>query len=270
MLEHRQDPGSSRLRRLVPTVGSFFCQLRLVDAFREYDQFFALSRRRHVPPNFAEIRHILNIAQVRRGSALSLQIILSTRAASMLPLIIPALSVYKSKRAAAITVNRFNAETLDTYARRDCAVLAPARPHTPFVLSPSLPASRPPARPPALQAPCFARPPAAPCRPPPLADASECVTMNHLNFCRLQVHSSADTLRLITFDADGTLYADGAAIERNNAMIGHIINLMRSNVHVAIVTAAGYPGDAGKFSKRVAGLLDAFKRLNLPVDITNR
>lgn len=31
----------------------------------EYDEFFALSRRQYVPPNFAELRHILNIAQVR-------------------------------------------------------------------------------------------------------------------------------------------------------------------------------------------------------------
>ena len=32
--------------------------------YRRYDEFFALSRRRFVPPNFAEMRHVLNIAQV--------------------------------------------------------------------------------------------------------------------------------------------------------------------------------------------------------------
>jgi IMP and pyridine-specific 5'-nucleotidase len=57
----------SRLRRIVPTVGSFFTPLKLVDAFREYDSFFHLSRRRYIPPNFAELRHILNIAQVGGG-----------------------------------------------------------------------------------------------------------------------------------------------------------------------------------------------------------
>ncbi len=31
-----------------------------------YDEFFALSRRRFVPPNFAEMRHVLNIAQVSK------------------------------------------------------------------------------------------------------------------------------------------------------------------------------------------------------------
>ena len=49
---------------MVPSTGNFFTPLRLVDAFLEYDEFFALSRRKYVPPNFAEIRHILNIAQV--------------------------------------------------------------------------------------------------------------------------------------------------------------------------------------------------------------
>jgi hypothetical protein len=60
----KQDPARSRLRRMVPKVGSFFTPLKLVEAFREYDEFFALSRRRYVPPNFAEMRHVLNIAQV--------------------------------------------------------------------------------------------------------------------------------------------------------------------------------------------------------------
>ena len=45
-------------------MGSIFTPLRLGEAFMEYDEFFALSRRRYVPPNFAELRHVLNIAQV--------------------------------------------------------------------------------------------------------------------------------------------------------------------------------------------------------------
>ena len=50
---------------MVPKLGAFFTPLRLVDAFQEYDEFFSLSRRKYVPPNFAELRHILNIAQAR-------------------------------------------------------------------------------------------------------------------------------------------------------------------------------------------------------------
>ncbi|BDA49790.1 IMP-specific 5'-nucleotidase 1 [Coccomyxa sp. Obi] len=145
--EHRQDPKRSRLKRMVPSVGSFFTPLKLVEAFNEYDEFFALSRRRYISPNFAEMRHVLNIAQV---------------------------------------------------------------------------------------------------------------------------HSSAKGLRLVTFDADGTLYADGCHMEHDNEMVGHIISLMRSNIDVAIVTAAGYPGEPERFEQRVEGLLAAFRRLKLPAEITDR
>ena len=43
-----------------------------------------------------------------------------------------------------------------------------------------------------------------------------------------------------------------------------------SNVHVAIVTAAGYPGAPERFEQRVEGLLAAFRQLNLPQHITDR
>ncbi|KAJ9533609.1 hypothetical protein QJQ45_026671, partial [Haematococcus lacustris] len=85
-----------------------------------------------------------------------------------------------------------------------------------------------------------------------------------------QVHASADAMKLITFDADGTLYADGSHFQQDNAMIAHIINLMRCNVHVGIVTAAGYPGEAHKFESRLAGLLETFRKLRLPAEIINR
>eukprot|EP00201_Polytomella_parva_P015416 CAMPEP_0175050918 /NCGR_PEP_ID=MMETSP0052_2-20121109/7512_1 /TAXON_ID=51329 ORGANISM="Polytomella parva, Strain SAG 63-3" /NCGR_SAMPLE_ID=MMETSP0052_2 /ASSEMBLY_ACC=CAM_ASM_000194 /LENGTH=377 /DNA_ID=CAMNT_0016315147 /DNA_START=281 /DNA_END=1412 /DNA_ORIENTATION=- len=145
--EHHRDPVNSRLQRLIPNIGQVFSPLPLVEAFKEYDAFFALSRRRYVPANFAELRHVVNIAQV---------------------------------------------------------------------------------------------------------------------------YASAPTLKLITFDADGTLYADGAHIGQDNQMIAHIVNLMCNNVHVAIVTAAGYPGEPRKFERRVQGLLTAFKRLRLSEEITSR
>ncbi|KAK9861437.1 hypothetical protein WJX84_001213 [Apatococcus fuscideae] len=147
IVEHRQDGSRSRLKRMVPTLGCFFTPLRLVEAFQEYDRFFALSRRTYVPPNFAELRHILNIAQV---------------------------------------------------------------------------------------------------------------------------HASAQSLKLCAFDADGTLYADGHHIEHDNQMVSLIVSLMRSGVYVAIVTAAGYPGEADRFEQRIEGLVNAFRRLRLPQVITDR
>lgn len=53
-------------------------------------------------------------------------------------------------------------------------------------------------------------------------------------------------------------------------MIQLIIDLMNLGVHVAIVTAAGYPGDAERFEQRVQGLLAAFRQQRLPDHITDR
>lgn len=52
--------------------------------------------------------------------------------------------------------------------------------------------------------------------------------------------------------------------------VAHIVSLMRSGIDVAIVTAAGYPGEPERFEQRVAGLLAAFRRLKLPAEITDR
>ncbi|EHA18865.1 hypothetical protein ASPNIDRAFT_123758, partial [Aspergillus niger ATCC 1015] len=63
---HQQDdaPGKSKLKLLVPTVGTFFTPLYLVDAFRRQDAQRFISRRRFVAPSFNDIRLILNSAQL--------------------------------------------------------------------------------------------------------------------------------------------------------------------------------------------------------------
>ncbi|KAJ3354192.1 IMP 5'-nucleotidase [Allomyces javanicus] len=54
----------SRLNMLVPTIGRFFTDLPLRNAFLAHDDRLALAARRHVPPSFNEIRGILNTAQL--------------------------------------------------------------------------------------------------------------------------------------------------------------------------------------------------------------
>ena len=125
----------ANIYRQVPKLGYFFHPLPLSKALAEYDEFCALTKRKYVRPNFAEVRHIINIAQV---------------------------------------------------------------------------------------------------------------------------HASAKDVKLVTFDADGTLYADGKHFEEDNQMIDKILQLMEIGVHVAIVTAAGYPDDAKRFEGRLRGLLDSF------------
>jgi IMP-specific 5'-nucleotidase len=56
--------GQSKLKLLVPSIGTFFTRLPLVDAFRYQDRKRSISSRRFVPPSFNDIRLILNTAQL--------------------------------------------------------------------------------------------------------------------------------------------------------------------------------------------------------------
>lgn len=60
----RNAPGKSKLKLLVPSVGTFFTQLHLEDAFRYQDDHRFISRRRFVAPSFNDVRLILNSAQL--------------------------------------------------------------------------------------------------------------------------------------------------------------------------------------------------------------
>ena len=53
-------------------------------------------------------------------------------------------------------------------------------------------------------------------------------------------------------------------------MIKLMISLLRAGVHIAIVTAAGYPGEPERFEERLQGLLECFKREGLPEALCSR
>ena len=74
--EHHLDPRRSQLKKLIPSIGTILHPLPLSEALSAFDRFGNLSARKHVPPNFAEIRHVLNLAQVR-ALAPSVQLICS-------------------------------------------------------------------------------------------------------------------------------------------------------------------------------------------------
>eukprot|EP00980_Cylindrotheca_fusiformis_P012632 scaffold3084_cov144-Cylindrotheca_fusiformis.AAC.80 len=54
----------SRLKQLVPTVGTFHTHLPLRHAFEAYNEKHKLTKRKHIQISFNEIRHIMNLAQV--------------------------------------------------------------------------------------------------------------------------------------------------------------------------------------------------------------
>lgn len=69
-------------------------------------------------------------------------------------------------------------------------------------------------------------------------------------------------LRLVTFDGDVTLYDDGQSLSPENPAIPRIINLLKQDICVGIVTAAGYT-EAGRYYDRLHGLLDALHSSDL-------
>lgn len=64
-------------------------------------------------------------------------------------------------------------------------------------------------------------------------------------------------LRLITFDGDVTLYEDGKSLEADSPLVDYLVKLLSHNVYVAVVTAAGYPGQQGaeSYEGRLKGLI---------------
>ncbi|KAL4932515.1 IMP 5'-nucleotidase ISN1 [Aspergillus undulatus] len=65
-IEHESShaAGNSKLKLLVPTVGTFFTKLYLTEAFKYQDQIRHISRRRFVAPSFNDVRLVLNSAQI--------------------------------------------------------------------------------------------------------------------------------------------------------------------------------------------------------------
>lgn len=64
------------------------------------------------------------------------------------------------------------------------------------------------------------------------------------------------TLQLATFDGDVTLYDDGQSLEPTSPVIARLLDLLRKDIKIGIVTAAGYTS-AERYYERLHGLLDA-------------
>ena len=80
-----------------------------------------------------------------------------------------------------------------------------------------------------------------------------------------QVIAIGENLSLISFDGDQTLYQDGGNFDEDpdNELANSIISLLKANVKVAIITAAGYGNDGSKYAFRLQGLLTSFITHNL-------
>src|ERR1043165_9597763 len=67
-----------------------------------------------------------------------------------------------------------------------------------------------------------------------------------------------------------TLYDDGKDFEHDSALVNLLMKLLEYNLNVCVVTAAGYPGDASRYEKRLSGLLKGFEDARLPKEMCEK
>lgn len=77
-----------------------------------------------------------------------------------------------------------------------------------------------------------------------------------LNSSQIMAVTTYSSLQLATFDGDVTLYDDGQSLEPNSPIVPRLLDLLKKNVKIGIVTAAGYT-TAARYYSRLHGLLDA-------------
>ncbi|TPX30722.1 hypothetical protein SmJEL517_g05758 [Synchytrium microbalum] len=85
-----------------------------------------------------------------------------------------------------------------------------------------------------------------------------------------QVMSIAPTIKLITFDGDMTLYADGADFEKDSQLVSLLLKLLDAGLYVSIVTAAGYPNNPTRYEQRLSGLLHGLQASALAAEARAR
>lgn len=73
--------------------------------------------------------------------------------------------------------------------------------------------------------------------------------------------SHGSRLKLITFDGDVTLYNDGASLTVDSPIVYKLVELLKLDLFVGVVTAAGYPGQSGadQYYERLRGLIDVLR-----------
>ncbi|TYZ66603.1 hypothetical protein PybrP1_008123 [[Pythium] brassicae (nom. inval.)] len=75
------------------------------------------------------------------------------------------------------------------------------------------------------------------------------------------VNAIAGHVKLVTFDADDTIYEDGGVIHAASKMVRVVVELLSRGIVVSLVTAAGYPGAPARYEERLRGILDALAPL---------
>jgi hypothetical protein len=242
----------SRLKQLVPQVGTFYTRLPLRKAFEAYNQKYGITKRRHICISFNEIRHILNLAQIIAMT----DSYKGGRQAGLLPPLAP--NNGGSGVGVGVNYEKKEGETDDQAVKAWTSMTATPRRETdegedsPDNNSDDDDSDNTPKE-----------------RSRAMCDRSESIAIEEA-FSLLPDRTTLPGPKLICFDGDQTLYSDGANFESNPRLAKYLFLLLKHGVTIAVVTAAGYEYQAAKYELRLSGLLAYFKEKGLEADDLER
>ena len=263
--------GPSRLKQLVPTVGTFHTHLPLRKAFMAYNKKYSLTKRKFITITFNELRHILNLAQIMalRGHAGGLETFnngsirndnTNTNGAET-----PIEEKYGHGRSNSFEEDQnFLRKSLKQWT--NSPGLLSCNHKTGFQsgnggVSGGL---VPPVLPPEISLGVSAS-------ATPTSDSlSKSPPKVQVLQTKVQDPVSFKGPTMITFDGDQTLYSDGANFEGNPQLANYLYLLLRHGVTLAVVTAAGFEYNTERYEMRLSGLLAYFKSMNLPPEDCER
>ena len=247
--------GPSRLKQLVPTVGTFHTHLPLRKAFVAYNKKYSLTKRKFITISFNELRHILNLAQIMalRGGRVG----------------------KGGEPRADLEDQQILSKTLKQWANSPGALCQGMGGLVPPVLPPEISLGS------AAVAEGNEKMVMANSSGISLESAAA-VTQGASTSALVSASASAGDFvididknvfkgpKMITFDGDQTLYSDGANFEGNPQLANYLYLLLRHGVTLAVVTAAGYEYNTERYEMRLSGLLAYFKAKNLAAEDCER
>lgn len=258
----------SRLKQLVPSVGTFYTRLPLRRAFEAYNAKYGITKRRHICISFNEIRHILNLAQIIamiHPYQMEEEIVVRSTGLPPRPSPAPWSNGGDGKNCEKAQINGDGTRT-EQQSESDPRALEAwtATPRT-WTLDDSSPETSPfPLRGMTSEVGPSDKPPILSSR-----DRSESFQIEQ-SLSLLPSRSSLPGPKLLCFDGDQTLYSDGANFESNPKLAKYLYLLLKHGVTIAVVTAAGYEYQSEKYELRLSGLLAYFKERGLEVDDLER
>ena len=245
----------SRLKRLVPSIGTFYTRLPLRKAFEAYNAKYGVTKRRYICISFNEIRHILNLAQI----------IAMINPYSEGDLHSDAKGVNIGPRARTTWMFKKDGEKdgggggrTERQSETDARALeawasmgdTPRRDSDDDVSEESNKGEE--SKDKGQESPAGSR------KPIESRDRSESCHIEE-TLSLLPTRTALSGPKLICFDGDQTLYSDGANFESSPKLAKYLYLLLKHGVTIAVVTAAGYEYQAAKYELRLSGLLAYFK-----------